>query len=85
MQRELEQARQTVSALEGIGAGAPPDPADAAARGELVIADRALEAPFWRYDTDDARHSFYRRGSAELAQVFATPPWQAPRETAPPR
>lgn len=133
VQRELEQARQTVSALEGIGAGAPPDPADAAARaeiaaafvrqwkidgalwrryggrigfqqggpepldahralleqararGELVIADRALEASFWRYYTDDARHSFYRRGSAEEAQVFARPPWQAAPGTASPR
>lgn len=132
-QHELEQARQTVSALEGIGAGAPPDPADAQARaevaaafvrqwkinaalwrryggrigyqqggpepldadralleqarsrGDLFIADRALEAAFWRYYTDDARHDFFRRGSAEEARAFATPPWQAARETASPR
>jgi hypothetical protein len=54
------------------------------ARGELVITDPALEVPFWRYYTDDARHQLYPRGSAREAQVFATPPWQAaPAATSP--
>jgi len=124
LQRELEQARQSVRALEGIGAASPPDPADAQARaeiaaafirqwkingalwrrfggriafqqggpepidatrafleqarsrGDLRIDDPSLEAPFWSYYTDDARHSFYPRGSPEEAQAFSAPPWQ---------
>ena len=125
LQAELEQARRSVAALEDIGVGAPPDPADAKARaeiaaafvrqwkidgalwrryggrvgyqqggpepldahralleqarasGDLMIADLALDAAFWRYYTDDARHSFYPRGSPEEARAFATPPWAA--------
>jgi hypothetical protein len=46
-------------------------------RGALTIADERLEAAFWRYYSDDAIHSFYPAGSAEEAQAFARPWWEA--------
>jgi hypothetical protein len=48
---------------------------EAQARGDFRITDPALEAAFWRYYTDDTRHSFYPRGSPEEARAFETPPW----------
>lgn len=48
---------------------------EAQARGDFRITDAALEAAFWRYYTDDARHSFYPRASPEEARAFETPPW----------
>jgi hypothetical protein len=48
---------------------------DARARGDFTIVDPALESAFWRYYTDDTRHSFYPRGSSEEARIFETPPW----------
>jgi hypothetical protein len=61
-----------------------PEPLDAyrlfleahQARGELVFADPAVEAAFWRYYQDDSKHSFYPRGSREEAQAFTVPPWR---------
>jgi hypothetical protein len=60
-----------------------PEPLDAyrrfleqaQARGDFRIADRTLEAAFWRYYRDDSIHSFYRSGSREEAQAFAVAPW----------
>jgi hypothetical protein len=60
-----------------------PEPLDAYRRfleeqqrkGSFAIADKALEAAFWRYYKDDAIHSFYPTGSAEEAQAFASPWW----------
>jgi len=60
-----------------------PEPLDAYRRfleaqqrqGAFAIADKALEAAFWRYYKDDAIHSFYPTGSAEEAQAFASPGW----------
>ena len=49
--------------------------AAAQARGDFRIADRTLEAAFWRYYRDDSIHSFYRSGSREEAQAFAVAPW----------
>ena len=46
-------------------------------RGVLAIADKELEAAFWRYYTNDAIHSFYPAGSAEEAKVFQIPWWLA--------
>lgn len=48
---------------------------EAQARGDFTIADPTLSAAFWRYYTDDTRHSFYPRGSPEEARAFETPPW----------
>jgi hypothetical protein len=60
-----------------------PEPLDAYRRfleaqqrqGAFAIADKELEAAFWRYYKDDAIHSFYPTGSAEEAQAFASPWW----------
>ena len=59
-----------------------PEPLDAyrqyleerQAAGDFKIHDKALEAQFWRYFTDDSMHDFYEpeRG----AQAFASPPWE---------
>jgi hypothetical protein len=62
-----------------------PEPLDAYRRfleeqqkqGAFAIADKALEAPFWRYYTNDAIHSFYPAGSAEEAKAFQNPWWLA--------
>jgi hypothetical protein len=61
-----------------------PEPPDAyrlfleahQARADLVFADAAVEAEFWRYYRDDSMHSFYPRGSREEAQAFTIPPWR---------
>ena len=60
-----------------------PEPLDAYRRfleaqqrqGAFAIADKELEAAFWRYYKDDAIHSFYPTGSAEEAQAFASRWW----------
>jgi hypothetical protein len=62
-----------------------PEPLDAYRRfleeqqrkGAFAIADKALEAAFWRYYRSDNIHSFYPAGSAEEARAFATPWWLA--------
>lgn len=67
-----------------------PEPVDAyrrfleerQARGDFVIRDKALEAAFWRYYSDDAKHSFYPPGSPEEAAAFASPPWLSPASPA---
>ena len=46
-------------------------------RGAFAIADKDLEAGFWRYYRDDAIHSFYPAGSAEEAKAVRTPWWLA--------
>jgi hypothetical protein len=56
-----------------------PEPLDAwlkfleaaQARGDFVIVDKALEAGFWQYYRDDARHSFI----PAPAKAFSVPPW----------
>lgn len=56
-----------------------PEPLDAwlkfleaaRARGDFVIVDKALEAGFWQYYRDDARHSFI----PAPAKAFSVPPW----------
>ncbi|MEE4238379.1 MAG: hypothetical protein V2I51_16780 [Anderseniella sp.] len=61
-----------------------PEPIDAyhqfleqaQARGEFVIADKGLEAGFWEYFRNDAKHSFYPPDGKEAKRLFATPPWQ---------
>jgi hypothetical protein len=63
-----------------------PEPLDAYRRfleeqqrqGAFAIADRALQAAFWRYYTNGTIHSFYPTGSAEEAQAFASPWWLPP-------
>jgi multidrug efflux pump subunit AcrA (membrane-fusion protein) len=60
-----------------------PEPLDAYRRfleerqktGAFTVADKELEAAFWRYYRNDAIHSFYPGGSAEEAQAFASPWW----------
>jgi hypothetical protein len=62
-----------------------PEPLDAyrsfleecAARGDFRIANKDLEAGFWRYYRDDSSHEFFKQGSAEEAKAFADPPWLA--------
>jgi hypothetical protein len=44
--------------------------------GDFAIYDRAPEAAFWRYFTDESRHSFMAPGSEEEATAFAVPPWE---------
>lgn len=44
-------------------------------QGAFRILDPALEAGFWSYYRNDAIHSFYPKGSAEEARVFAQPWW----------
>jgi len=46
-------------------------------QGAFAIADKDLEAGFWRYYRTDAIHSFYPAGSAEEAEAFRTPWWLA--------
>lgn len=56
-----------------------PEPLDAwlkfleaaQARGDFVIVDKALEAGFWQYYRDAARHSFM----PAPAKAFSVPPW----------
>jgi hypothetical protein len=50
---------------------------DARARGDFTLAP-GLDAAFWGYYRDDARHSFYPAGSAAEAAVFGDPPWLQP-------
>ena len=58
-----------------------PDPLDAYRRflearqktGAFTIVEPTFEAPFWRYFTDDTRHTFYDPGTE--ASAFAVPPW----------
>ena len=60
-----------------------PEPLDAyrkfleenAARGDVQIVDKDLEAGFWRYYRDESIHDFVKPGSAEEAKAFAAPPW----------
>ena len=60
-----------------------PEPLDAYRRfleearshGDFEIADKDLEAGFWRYYLNDAIHSFYVVDSKEEAQALGTPPW----------
>jgi hypothetical protein len=62
-----------------------PEPLDAyrkfleesAARGDFRIANKELEAGFWRYYRDDSIHDFFEPGSADEAKAFADPPWLA--------
>ena len=49
---------------------------EAQARGDFVIADKGLEAGFWDYFRNDAKHSFYPPDGKEAKRLFATPPWQ---------
>ena len=61
-----------------------PEPLDAYRRyleerqaaGDFRIHDEAMADAFWRYFTDDSRHSFYPPGSEEEAQALRTPPWE---------
>jgi hypothetical protein len=61
-----------------------PEPLDAyreflrqrEADGAFAIHDRALEASFWRYFTDDSIHDFMTPGGADEARAFTTPPWK---------
>ncbi len=48
--------------------------------GDFRILRRSLEAPFWRYFSDDSIHSFYPAGSEEEAAAFTAPPWERPPE-----
>lgn len=62
-----------------------PEPLDAyrtfleqaQARGEFVIADKGLEAGFWEYFRNDAKHSFYPAGGKEVKHIFVSPPWES--------
>ncbi len=49
---------------------------EARARGDFEILNKDLETAFWRYYVTDSIHSFYKPGSREEAQVFASPPWR---------
>ena len=44
-------------------------------KGAFRIADKALEAEFWKYYRTDSLHSFYPAGSRQEAQAFETPWW----------
>ena len=48
--------------------------------GTFSISDGTLQAEFWRYYVDDARHSFYPPGRE--GEAFATAPWEADRADA---
>jgi hypothetical protein len=60
-----------------------PEPLDAyrkfleqrQAAGDFSIDNEALADEFWRYFKDNSIHSFYKPGSQEEAQAFATAPW----------
>jgi hypothetical protein len=44
-------------------------------KGAFSIADKTLEAEFWKYYRSDSLHSFYPAGSREEAEAFETPWW----------
>ena len=44
-------------------------------KGDFRIADKTLEAGFWKYYRTDSLHSFYPAGSRQEAQAFETPWW----------
>ena len=60
-----------------------PEPLDAylgllresQAAGRFAINQPALEREFWKFFTDDQRHSFMPAGSDDEATAFANPPW----------
>jgi hypothetical protein len=62
-----------------------PEPIDAyctfleqaQARGEFAITDKALEAGFWDYFRNDAKHSFYPASGKEVKRLFVSPPWES--------
>lgn len=59
-----------------------PEPLDAYRRflderqraGAFAIHEKAFESAFWRYFTDDSRHSFFAPG--DEASAFEVPPWE---------
>ncbi len=61
-----------------------PEPLDAYRRfleqahadGAFVIYDPGLREDFWRYFTDESRHSFMKPGSEDEKRAFTTPPWE---------
>lgn len=44
--------------------------------GDFRIDDPAMKRTIWQYFADDSRHDFMRKGSADEARAFATPPWE---------
>jgi hypothetical protein len=59
-----------------------PEPLDAyrlyleerQAAGDFTIHDKAFEAEFWRYFTDDSKHDFFKPGTEDSA--FEVAPWE---------
>jgi heat shock protein HslJ len=59
-----------------------PEPLDAYRRfledrqraGDFAIVVKSFEAAFWRYFTDDTRHTFFEPGTE--ASAFEVPPWE---------
>jgi hypothetical protein len=44
-------------------------------KGAFRILEKSFEAPFWDYFVNDSKHDFFKQGSKEEKQAFATPPW----------
>ena len=44
--------------------------------GDFRINEPAMADAFWQYFTDDSKHDFMEKGSADEARAFVTPPWE---------